>query len=356
VRIKIINNIMRKKEKIKILVGVISAVVLIFILLSTLAIAIYKYNSNSHLVRLAEKIIPFPAVYIRGAGFISFNEIKNNVSAVKKFYESQDFEQVGMRVDFSTEQGQKRLRIKEKEIINKMIENKIIEDLAQKRGVKITDRMVEQQVADSISQFGNREKLVSDLARLYGWTLNDFEQKVVKPELYAKSLAESFASEVDTENQQKKANSLWEKTVKNKKDFAQIARESSEGKSAENGGDLGWSTREQLVEPVAEKSFSMKIGEISDVISSPLGFHIIKLEEKKIEDGKDMMHLRQIFVKTTTFADWLKEKMKDYGVVIFLHDFQWNTDEGQAEFANAELREFEKNLSVNSQGDPSVFP
>ena len=48
--------------------------------------------------------------------------------------------------------------------------------------------------------------------------------------------------------------------------------------------------------------------------------------------------------------------MKDYGVVIFLHDFQWNTDEGQAEFANAELREFEKNLSVNSQGDPSVFP
>lgn len=347
---------MRKKEKFKILVGVVSAVVLIFILLCALVIAVYKYDSGNRLVRLAEKIIPFPAVYVRGAGFVGLDEIKNNTAAVKKFYESQDFEKIGMRVDFGTDQGQKRLKVKEKEIINKMVENKIIEGLARKKGMVITDQMVEQRVTDSINQFGNRENLISDLARLYGWTLADFEKEVVKPELYAQNLAESYASEVNNEEQQKKANSLWEKAVKNKADFTQIARESSEGKSAENGGDLGWSTKDQLIGPVAEKAFSMKEGEISDVISSPLGFHIIKLEEKKLEDSQDLVHLRQIFVKITTFGDWLKEKMKGYSVTVFLRNYQWNASEGQAEFVNKDLQKFENNLSTNSQGDPSVFP
>lgn len=347
---------MRKKEKFKILVGVVSAVVLIFILLCALVVAVYKYDSGNRLVRLAERIIPFPAVYVRGAGFIGLYEIKNNTAAVKKFYESQDFEKIGMRVDFGTDQGQKRLKVKEKEIINKMIENKIIESLARKKGIAITDQIVEQRVADSINQFGNRENLISDLARLYGWTLADFEKEVVKPELYAQNLAEAYASEVNNEEQQKKANSLWEKAVKNKADFAQIARESSEGKSAENGGDLGWSTKDQLIEPVAERAFSMKEGEISDVISSPLGFHIIKLEEKKSEDSQDLVHLRQIFVKITTFGDWLKEKMKGYSVTVFLRNYQWNASEGQVEFVNKDLQKFENNLSVNSQGDPSVFP
>ncbi|HUD08896.1 MAG TPA: peptidylprolyl isomerase, partial [Candidatus Saccharimonadales bacterium] len=120
-------------------------------------------------------------------------------------------------------------------------------------------------------------------------------------------------------------------------------------------GDLGWSTKDQLVTEIADKAFSMNPGEISQVISSPLGFHIIKLEEKKSDNGQDLVHLRQIFVKIPTFADWLKGEMKKYNVRVFLRDYQWNSDTAQVEFKNPDLKKFEENLDINSQGDPSIF-
>lgn len=344
-----------KKRHLKLLVAIIAVSGAIFAVLLVLILGVYKYNWNNRAMLAAEKIIPFPAVYVRGAGSISMSEVKADDKAVQKFYESPDFEKIGMRVDFSTDQGQKRLQVKEKEILNKLIENKIIEALAKKRTINISDATVDQEVDSSIQQFGNRQNLMSELARLYGWTLDDFKQKVVKPELYAEKLTEAFTNETDTSTQEAKVKSLYDRVTTKKEDFAKVAKESSEGQSAENGGDLGWSTRDQLVSEMADKAFSMKQGDISEVISSPLGFHIIKLEEKKSDNGQDLVHLRQIFVKTPTFADWLKDQMKKYNVMVFLRDYQWNSGEALVEFKNPDLKKFEENLDINSQGDPSIF-
>lgn len=63
----------------------------------------------------------------------------------------------------------------------------------------------------------------------------------------------------------------------NAENFEEMARTSSEDPSAkENGGDLGWFRREAMVEPFSNAAFSMKDGEISGIVESPFGFHIIK--------------------------------------------------------------------------------
>jgi foldase protein PrsA len=342
-----------KKAKIWLIVGVAAGMIFVFLLF--LVFGVYKFNWNNRFFVNATKVIPFPAIYIRGAGSISVNEIKANLASVKKFYESQDFEKIGMRVDFSTDQGEKRLRIKEKEVISKMIENRVIENLAKKRGIVLTDSSVATELESNVQQFGNKDNLMSDLARLYGWTIKDFEQKVVKPEMYSEKLAEVYANEIDTSAQQEKIKLLHEKVTSKKEDFTKVAKENSDGQSAENGGDLGWSTKEQLIQPVADKAFSMKVGEISEPIESALGFHILKLVEKKTDNDQEMVHLSQIFVKKTTFADWLKEQTKKYPVTIFLKDYQWNSNDAQIEFRDTGMRSFEQNLPANSEGDPSVF-
>ncbi|MDI6778157.1 MAG: peptidylprolyl isomerase [Patescibacteria group bacterium] len=348
---------MNKKAKHKkIIFGVIASAGLIFIALLVLIAGVYKYNWNNRFVAACEKIIPLPAVYMGKAGIITTGEVGEDVRSVRKFYDSQDFEQIGMRVDFSTDQGKKRLLLKEKEVLDKLIENKIIENLANKRGISISDSDVSTEVQTSINQFGNKQKLMSELARLYGWSLSDFKEKVVKPELYAEKLAEIYASEADPSTQKKKINDLFEKVTQKREDFSKVAREFSEGESAKNAGDLGWSTKNQLIQELADKAYSMKVGETSGIIESPLGFHIVKLEERKAEDGEELVHVRQIFVKKTTFGDWLKEQMKNYRIVVFLRDYQWNKDSARVEFRSEDLRQFEKNIDANSQGDPSVFP
>lgn len=342
-----------KKHKIWLIVGAAAAVIFLFLLF--LVLGVYKFNWSNRFFVAATKIIPFPAVYIRGAGIIPVWEIKADDAAIKKFYESQDFEKIGMRVDFSTDQGKKRLQVKEKGIINKLVENKVIENLAKARGITLTDTTVATELKSNIQQFGNKDNLMSDLARLYGWTIDDFEQKVVKPEMYSEKLAEVYASSLDTSSQQSKIKSLYDRVASKKEDFAKVAKENSDGQSATNGGDLGWSTKDQLVQQVAEKAFSMKTGEISEPIKSPLGFHILKLLEKKTENGEDMVHLAQIFVKIPTYSDWLSSQMKNYSVTVFLKDYEWNSSTGQVEFRDQAMKSFEQSLPANSEGDPSVF-
>jgi len=344
-----------KKEKIKFLVIIIVIIALIFVSLLILSLGVYKFDWNNRFMRFSEKVIPFPGVYVKGAGFVTIGEIKEDNVAVQKFYESQDFEQIGMRVDFNTDQGKKRLKVKEKDIINKLIENKIIESLAKKREIHISDATVDEEVNRNIDQFSNRQNLMSELNRLYGWSLDDFKEKVVKPELYGEKLSEAYTTEIDTSPQENKIKSLRERIATKKEDFSKVAQESSEGQSSNNGGDLGWSTKDQLVTEVADVAFSMKQGQISDVISSPLGFHIIKLEESKEDNGEALVHLRQIFVKKITFSDWLKDQMKKYQILVFLKDYQWNAGDARIEFKNSDLRSFEENLDVNSSGDPSIF-
>lgn len=64
-------------------------------------------------------------------------------------------------------------------------------------------------------------------------------------------------------------------------DFAELARELSEGPSAPNGGDLGFFTRAQMVPTFAAAAFDLEPGGISPVVRTKFGFHVINTIEKR---------------------------------------------------------------------------
>jgi len=59
-------------------------------------------------------------------------------------------------------------------------------------------------------------------------------------------------------------------------DFAALAKEHSEGPSGEKGGDLGEFDKNTMHENFTKASFKLKVGEISDIVETPFGFHVIK--------------------------------------------------------------------------------
>lgn len=82
--------------------------------------------------------------------------------------------------------------------------------------------------------------------------------------------------------------------IKKGADFADLASKNSVDKgSAANGGDLGFFTRGQMVPPFEKAAFALGVGQVSDVVESPFGLHLIQVEEKKaasklrFEDAED---------------------------------------------------------------------
>ncbi|MDB5557718.1 MAG: peptidylprolyl isomerase [Enterovirga sp.] len=70
--------------------------------------------------------------------------------------------------------------------------------------------------------------------------------------------------------------------VKGGEDFAKVAAEvSKDPGSKTDGGELGFFTKDRMVEPFAEAAFKMKVDEISEPVKSQFGWHIIQVEERR---------------------------------------------------------------------------
>jgi len=94
--------------------------------------------------------------------------------------------------------------------------------------------------------------------------------------------------------------------ARNGEDFGKLAITYSQSESALEGGSLGWRKGTELPTFLADAIARMKPGDVSDVMQTPSGFHIVKLNESRATGGPQIiqqLHLRHILLKPTEIED-----------------------------------------------------
>ena len=201
--------------------------------------------------------------------YYTYNNEKTTLGFVQfkpeKFKKSTKFDQASLKKYF--EENKERYRIPEK-IKLTFIE---IDPDGFKEKVNITEEEIE---------------------GYYGYNPGMFiEPKQVK----ARHILFKLGQDADEakEKEVRKAAEAVLKEARQGKDFGELARKYSEGPSKSEGGDLGYFSEGQMDKPFEEAAFKLKKDEISDLVRSRFGYHIIRVEDIKEKRIKPLEEVRE---------------------------------------------------------------
>jgi peptidyl-prolyl cis-trans isomerase SurA len=238
----------------------------------------------------------------------------------------------------------------QKQVLERAILEQIQLQLAETNGIRIDDESLNQTISSIASQNNMTLSQFRDTLQEDGYDFTNFRENTRK-EIILRRLRQQYVDsriiitdqEVDTylatlrrqdsgsdeyhighilialpdaatteqiQQAQEKANSILS-LLKEGGDFSQVAVSSSDGQQALSGGDLGWRKAGELPTLFGELVPRMKPGEISSLIRSPSGFHIIKLIDHRTGEKHMVTQTRARHILVRTSALTTDQKAED---------------------------------------------
>lgn len=149
-------------------------------------------------------------------------------------------------------------------------------------------------------------------------------------EVKASHILVKIAPEASDEDKAAAKAKLAEVLVKVKagEDFAALATENSDCPSGKNGGDLGFFARGRMVKPFSDAAFVMEVDQVSEIVETQFGYHIIKVTEKKeaktvtFEEAKEEIKTQLEDGKRREFAGKFREDLLKDADIVYYNDFK----------------------------------
>jgi parvulin-like peptidyl-prolyl isomerase len=214
--------------------------------------------------------------------------------------------------DLSTPEGQEKLLQAREQILNWMIEQELMEQKAAEMGIVVTEEDVDAELAETIENGGGEAAFDAWLEE-NGLTRQDARREI-RAGLIGMAVTEQVIASVPESAEQVHARHILVDTEEEAQrllaqleageDFADLARTYSQDENTrEQGGDLGFFPRGVLMAPeVEEVAFGLQPGQVSGVVSSAFGYHIVKVIEREPDRPLGDESLR--FLRDQALTDW----------------------------------------------------
>ncbi len=212
--------------------------------------------------------------------------------------------------------------------INFVIDKHLVDSVLDEEDIDVTDEEIDEAFEEFKARFGGAEALSQQLAQM-GVTEEEVRENMHQDVQLEKYLSERYDLEVEeseieelfemrgeqlgsqdevharhilievgqdadddaVESARARAQEIYEE-ADGGADFEDLAREHSEGPTAERGGDLGFFPQHQMVPEFSEVAFSMQAGEISEPVRSQFGYHVIQVVDTREGEEADYDSVR----------------------------------------------------------------
>jgi peptidyl-prolyl cis-trans isomerase C len=165
--------------------------------------------------------------------------------------------------------------------------------------VAVTDEQVKQYYDQNTDKYIEQEQVKAShiLIKLdKNEFLNAEKVKAMNPDERKK--AEQEAETKAKAKAMEKAKKILAEVKKPNADFNELAKKYSEGPTTPKGGDLGYFTRKRMVKQFSDVAFGMKVGDISDIVETRFGLHIIKVFDHKKAVQKSFDEVKESIQKS----------------------------------------------------------
>ncbi len=256
------------------------------------------------------------------------------------------------------EREQKLKKIRE-EVLDHLVDSKLLEQEIKKRKFEVPERDVDAAIGDVLKSTNLSENDLKKVIAREGMTYSAYRQRIreelgkmrlVSREIKSKIVIEEetlrkayqanlekFTDPLEVKIQQiffplpqnssqdeaavikKEARSILERARKGE-DFTELAKKYSRAPEASEGGVLGYFKHKEMMPELEEVGFKLKVGEISDLVNSPMGFHILRVLERKGGEPKPFAEvqnkIRDEMIQVEAekkYNEWMKDlKSKAY--------------------------------------------
>ena len=241
-----------------------------------------------------------------------------------------------LKNQFEGEELESRLRTFEQNLIDRMVEDLLLENRARRLGIEVKEDDIDRRLDNIIA----RDSTVLDTygeAEIKNFILKDLlKQRVLQREVNAFVHVEDAQVREACEAERRDARQVHvahilirgggeeslERTVALRQrldageDFFELAAAESEDPSVtQNKGDLGFIARGQFVKEFEEAAFAMKLGEVSTPVKTQFGYHLITVIDERMDEGIDCERMDDIArnrFSDTVFRRLRQERMTRY--------------------------------------------
>lgn len=231
-------------------------------------------------------------------------------------------------------------------VIEQLIDDKLVYSEAKKLNIEVPDKEVDSRIDDTRKRFGSKETFeaalkeqritVKDLKERYKeqlMTKRIIDQKigskiivtpvdisnyynkhidefVLPAQLKLKNILIRPKEDLDAQKAHNLINEIARR-IREGGEFEALARIYSDGPGAGDGGTMGYVKKGDLMPEIEKVVFNLKVGEVSDVVQTGLGYHMFKLEERTEEKTLSFDEARGL-AEEAVFKEKVKERVRTW--------------------------------------------